>query len=668
MKRWLSIFLVSLLYLSLLTGCVETGGLNNDQPQNSELPDIRYMVYEVEEVVYEAPMYDFSIVAGENSPIYSISEDMQLSSQKEFDTDEKWTELGKLEVVELTKENFDELFHWDEFDASDIRKETVNVWQLIYSQNDLYHLYYVLQQKNGDVYLAYGYYDYLEKDDVHSDDTHIRWLFKLKKGDISQIGGVDGPTNVSSEKRMTIDDVYELSAKKEQLTWEDLKGFSGRDIGSGLYVMRYDIDSEFYLLVGASGPVGTPMYARLCCVHGDQNVDIMTGDVKEFVDSYRPTPLDCAIMDTIAEYYHSDKPDGLIHTQGYVVLNKEVVSGTPLQGETTHVENITVYLLVRARRYSVSQGELSAVSGGALIPTKIRFSVSDESYLMEEYWTPTVTDQSTGSFAEDEVWAKFPEETAQEALYYNKYRDQLDQICDSKALFYLSEQEDASERPLKEKYPQYYGLETDQGLEVYVYQMAAKSYSCVLVSSKGVEYTWDELPNVPSASMEEMRTIVQSYRLDRSEISIIPIRMPYSSYWYEIDDTYRATLDGLFWAEYTDLREPVFSSVFDSVSFDVDKDGKKEVCTLSYGPTSGLFSFTFIVHPDDPKVSGFEYYQYFVLGRAYELSFDVADGVLRIRGDWHDSSEKPVYFDIDICDGKIQLRCDEDEIFVNNPR
>jgi len=36
-----------------------------------------------------------------------------------------------------------------------------------------------LQQKNGDLYLAYGYYDYSEKNDPYSDDTNIRWLFKL---------------------------------------------------------------------------------------------------------------------------------------------------------------------------------------------------------------------------------------------------------------------------------------------------------------------------------------------------------------------------------------------------------------------------------------------------------------------------------------------------------
>jgi hypothetical protein len=36
-------------------------------------------------------------------------------------------------------------------------------------------------QDNGDIYLTYGYYDALEIDDPYSDDSSIRWVFKLKQ-------------------------------------------------------------------------------------------------------------------------------------------------------------------------------------------------------------------------------------------------------------------------------------------------------------------------------------------------------------------------------------------------------------------------------------------------------------------------------------------------------
>ncbi|MDO4732791.1 MAG: hypothetical protein Q4B50_04665, partial [Bacillota bacterium] len=38
---------------------------------------------------------------------------------------------------------------------------------------------YILQQNNGELYLAHGYYDYSEKEDPGSDDSYIRRLYKL---------------------------------------------------------------------------------------------------------------------------------------------------------------------------------------------------------------------------------------------------------------------------------------------------------------------------------------------------------------------------------------------------------------------------------------------------------------------------------------------------------
>ena len=162
MKRALSILIALLLCVSVFVGC----------DKNNELQDIHSSKYDVKEVTYQNGMYSFTIIAGENSPIYAISEDMQLSSQKEYGELDEWTNLGKLEKIDLTKDIFDDLFHDDGWvdgqSANRIRKDNANAWQLLYNQE---HLYYVLQQKNGDLYLAYGYYDYSEKDDTYSDDT-----------------------------------------------------------------------------------------------------------------------------------------------------------------------------------------------------------------------------------------------------------------------------------------------------------------------------------------------------------------------------------------------------------------------------------------------------------------------------------------------------------------
>lgn len=57
--------------------------------------------------------------------------------------------------------------------AESIRNNTENAWQLIYNQDVLY---YVLHQKNGDLFLAYGYTGFSNND---ANYAHIRWLYKL---------------------------------------------------------------------------------------------------------------------------------------------------------------------------------------------------------------------------------------------------------------------------------------------------------------------------------------------------------------------------------------------------------------------------------------------------------------------------------------------------------
>ena len=141
--------------------------------------------YGVVQVTYESPHYSFSMVAQENTPEYFIDENLHLYSVKEHSEYPDWTDLGELTEISLTKDNFDKLFTSNSGDgwfiresASAIRKSTEKAWTVIYDQDKLY---YVLQQKNGELYLAYGYYDYSEKDDPGSDDTSIRWLYLLAK-------------------------------------------------------------------------------------------------------------------------------------------------------------------------------------------------------------------------------------------------------------------------------------------------------------------------------------------------------------------------------------------------------------------------------------------------------------------------------------------------------
>ncbi len=83
---------------------------------------------------------------------------------------------------------------------------------------------------------------------------------------------------------------------------------------------------------------------------------------------------------------------------------------------------------------------------------------------------------------------------------------------------------------LKEKYPEYFGLPTDKGLEVYVWQMAPGSYSFGLLPGTNREKTEEELLNLKGADAQEMRAILSSYGIDEDRIVITPWQALYSSY------------------------------------------------------------------------------------------------------------------------------------------
>ena len=103
-------------------------------------------------------------------------------------------DLGRVSELALTEENFDEIFaddngsgwRMDQPSASEIRKNTVKAWSVIYNR---YDFYYILMQENGDTYIASGFYDYYEKDEPDSDDTCIQYLFKLAPQEKSLRGG-----------------------------------------------------------------------------------------------------------------------------------------------------------------------------------------------------------------------------------------------------------------------------------------------------------------------------------------------------------------------------------------------------------------------------------------------------------------------------------------------
>ena len=90
------------------------------------------------------------------------------------------------------------------------------------------------------------------------------------------------------ENKLTLDRVIELSAKGNELMWSDFAQYESIETGSGLYILVYDIDDTFQLIIGGSGNTEeTPMYIRLALKENwDTFIDIRTENVQEFIDTH----------------------------------------------------------------------------------------------------------------------------------------------------------------------------------------------------------------------------------------------------------------------------------------------------------------------------------------------------------------------------------------------
>ncbi len=175
---------VTLAAAALCVAVVAACAANPAQPKEQAQPFDH--TYRVENILYDSPVYSFSYTV-QTAPLYlldRLGSTRQLSILEDQKTG-NWLHAGSFEETELTEGNFDRYFigpdsGWQEEDrAAALRRENQNAWQLDVSDSTNAVFYYLLQQKNGDVYLSYGY----RNTEGETDRSSIRWLFKLTRAD-----------------------------------------------------------------------------------------------------------------------------------------------------------------------------------------------------------------------------------------------------------------------------------------------------------------------------------------------------------------------------------------------------------------------------------------------------------------------------------------------------
>lgn len=359
-------------------------------------------------------------------------------------------------------------------------------------------------------------------------------------------------------------------------------------------------------------------------------------------------------LDTqIAEHHYSEE-----HTDdNFIAVHHKVLGVDKSLNETT------VYMWVLYHEYSCENGEIKLESG-AHTPTVITAEKTGKHghYKLVEYWEPR-----DGSFYADDIREKFPWHLHEKAIDSQKYIDEQKAFCENAAKEYFdSEVEYGSMEKLENMYPQFFDVSTDGGLTVYVWQMAEDDYKCYLVNTAQEAISDNSFAYAGGATLSEMRAILTTYDINNEDVAVQPVINPLSSYFYEIDDTYREFVKNLFWSTLPLLEPTEFRLIIDSSTFDIDNDGKEEHCALTYGPTSGIFTIVFTaveVGEEEPEyINTFNY-----PGQSAEF-YKTKNGEVKIKCIYYDyengsfDEPKKKFLDIEIENGNIVLKDGDENI------
>ena len=249
-------------------------------------------------------------------------------------------------------------------------------------------------------------------------------------------------------RKLTLDDVVMLSQKGDTLSWSDFERYQGWDVGSGLYIMRYEIDELFDVLVGGV-PDETPWYIYLRVNNeADDRIDIRTEDVSTFVEAHRndvpkviepkpdgggePAPEEpnfstlseeqAVIHQAILERNRSADPTGFVSCASFAEIACIVADGSDFS-EYIH------YGWALYEEYRVTDNGLKTVRGSH-VPVAITFREDPSGTLtLEEYWQPR-----DGSYYAPDIREKFPAHIAEDALDNQKFILQQTQECYAQAV------------------------------------------------------------------------------------------------------------------------------------------------------------------------------------------------------------------------------------------
>lgn len=445
--------------------CIATALFLTANP-SPELPSPFGATYRACEVTYHQNNLSM-IVTIDNSPKVTFTEDNLIILTPNIDSVNISADIksyGPVEKTKLTKENFDDYFShtsltehgWrtDSHSAKKIRKNNLNTWQFITNSGDTEgNSFYILQQKNGDIYFAVWAYDEERENDPHSDDSFIHTLYQLipvteenipeYTYDFSDakiytypesIESVMKPTVSLSEKNKTFHFTYSMFSSYIAIgNYTEENGKLILDCGDGnIFTFRKTDEGTLVFMQNESSPIPKYRYSadsHIALSPVPDGAVFTNMDIAGIIVENPPHPDDSdafekAVSSAIIQNYRGYEPDGLIHTEYHKILDTDEIHGLRTIDGEKNIRKKNVYAIVMHTSYSVDGNELKEVSCD-FSPAIIKFVMnSDDSLTFDSYHIPG----ENGGFRK-EVTNYFTEASFEEALKYREYRDEFSKLC-----------------------------------------------------------------------------------------------------------------------------------------------------------------------------------------------------------------------------------------------
>lgn len=112
-----------------------------------------------------------------------------------------------------------------------------------------------------------------------ADNEKDNMVKETNKTESAQTGENDtSDSQTVSLRKMTVDDINQLKSKRD-FSWDDFSIFEGEDIGSGLFVFKYEMDDGGYVLVSGSSLDQKPQ--TIIYYRSDGEVDYLLSNPQE---------------------------------------------------------------------------------------------------------------------------------------------------------------------------------------------------------------------------------------------------------------------------------------------------------------------------------------------------------------------------------------------------